>query len=70
MEWFEKVLTEEPVLRLYDPVKPIKILSDASQNNLGAVLLQKFDDWQPIAYAAQWRVLKCDMPESKRSSLA
>jgi len=42
----KKLLTEEPVLKFYDSVKPIKISSDASQSGLGAVLMQKFDDNQ------------------------
>lgn len=47
------LLTEEPVLRLYDPARPIKISSDASQSGLGAILLQKHEgDWQPTAYAS------------------
>ncbi len=47
------MLTKEPVLKFYDPMKPIKISSDASQNGLGAVLLQKSDDWQPIIYESR-----------------
>lgn len=35
------LLTKEPVLKFYDPMRPIKISSDASQSGLGAVLLQK-----------------------------
>ncbi|KAJ8353520.1 hypothetical protein SKAU_G00210870 [Synaphobranchus kaupii] len=50
----KKQLTEEPVLRFYDPARPIKISSDASQSGLGAVLLQQYDDnWQPVAYASR-----------------
>lgn len=47
------LLTQAPVLKFYDPARPIKISSDASQSGLGAVLLQKFDDWQPVAYASR-----------------
>lgn len=50
----KKVLTEEPVLRFYDPARPMKISSDASKTGLGAVLLQKYEeDWQPVAYASR-----------------
>ncbi|KAL7882928.1 hypothetical protein SRHO_G00005860 [Serrasalmus rhombeus] len=49
-----RVLTEEPVLRFYDPARPMKISSDASMTGLGAVLLQKYDkDWQPVTYASR-----------------
>uniref|UniRef100_A0A3B4HBD3 Reverse transcriptase/retrotransposon-derived protein RNase H-like domain-containing protein n=1 Tax=Pundamilia nyererei TaxID=303518 RepID=A0A3B4HBD3_9CICH len=47
------LLTKEPVLKFYDPMRPIKISSDASQSGLGAVLLQKYDEWQPVAYASR-----------------
>uniref|UniRef100_A0A8C6PJV3 Gypsy retrotransposon integrase-like protein 1 n=1 Tax=Nothobranchius furzeri TaxID=105023 RepID=A0A8C6PJV3_NOTFU len=47
------LLTKEPVLTFYDPMRPIKISSDASQSGLGAVLLQKYDEWQPVAYASR-----------------
>ncbi len=47
------LLAEEPVLRFYDPSRPIKISSDASQSGLGAVLMQTYGDWQPIAYASR-----------------
>ncbi|CAI5671480.1 unnamed protein product [Oreochromis niloticus] len=47
------LLTKEPVLKFYDPMRPIKSSSDASQSGLGAVLLQKYDEWQPVAYASR-----------------
>ena len=44
-------LCSSPVLRLYDPDKPIRVVTDASDWAVGAVLLQDFGDgWQPIAY--------------------
>ncbi|XP_053326251.1 uncharacterized protein K02A2.6-like [Spea bombifrons] len=50
----KEVLTHEPVLKFYDPAKAIKISSDASQNGIGAVLLQDHDStWQPVAYASR-----------------
>lgn len=50
-DW-KKLLTEEPVLNFYDPARPIKISSDASQSRLEALLMQKYDDWKPVAYAS------------------
>lgn len=52
--WTElkRLLTAEIVLRFYDPARPIKISSNASHSGLGAVLIQKDEDWQPIKYAS------------------
>lgn len=43
-------LTNSPVLKFFDPSKPITIQADASQNGLGACLLQ---EKPPIAYASR-----------------
>ena len=46
--------SSEPLLKFYDPNKPIKISSDSSKSGLGAVLLQKHDnDGLPVAYASR-----------------
>ena len=39
-----------PVLRFFHPTKPVTVRYDASQNGLGAVLIQ---EEQPIAYASR-----------------
>lgn len=46
-------LTRPTTLALYDPSAPTKISADASAYGLGAVLLQKFDTWKPVAFASQ-----------------
>ena len=46
----KKLVTEAPVLKFFDPTKPVKISVDASSKGMGAVLLQ---DEQPIAYASK-----------------
>ena len=56
-EWsnLKKVICNEPVLKFYDHRKPIKVSSDASQNGLGAVLLQQQGNntWLPVAFASR-----------------
>uniref|UniRef100_A0A3P9HQ00 Gypsy retrotransposon integrase-like protein 1 n=1 Tax=Oryzias latipes TaxID=8090 RepID=A0A3P9HQ00_ORYLA len=50
----KEVLTQEPVLKFYDPEKRTRISADASQHGLGAVLLQQHDEqWLPVAYASR-----------------
>ena len=49
-----KTITEEPVLRFYDPEKSTRISADASQFGLGVDLLEQHDDtWQPVPYASK-----------------
>ena len=53
---FNKVkdeLTSPPVLAWYNPASETKITADASAYGLGAVLLQKHNEWKPIAYASR-----------------
>lgn len=50
----KNILSNEPILKFYDPEKEIKISSDSSKSGLGAVLLQKYDnEWCPVAYASR-----------------
>ena len=48
----KKIITEipGPVLKFYDPRKPVMLQVDASQLGLGAVVLQ---DGKPVAYASK-----------------
>ena len=53
-ETLKTLIVSPPVLKFYDPAKPIKLSSDSSQNGLGAVILQLHDEeWKPGAYAAR-----------------
>ena len=50
----KQVITSHPVLQYYDPKKGIKISSDASQDGLGAVILQQHDGkLLPVAFASR-----------------
>ena len=44
------ILSEKPVLKLYDPELPVTIRADSSSKGLGACLLQNS---QPVAYASR-----------------
>ena len=63
-EWSEKhsdqfrqlqeCITTSPVLQYFNPNLPIKLSVDASNEGLGAVLLQLHDEqWHPVAYASR-----------------
>ena len=44
------ILSSQPVLKFFDPTKPVKLQVDASKSDLGACILQ---DENPIAYASR-----------------
>ena len=46
----KELCCKAPVLRFYDPNKPVEIQCDASQSGLGAVLMQ---EGQPVAYSSR-----------------
>ena len=49
----KQILSSHPVLQYYDENKPVKVLSDASKDGIGAALLQEADGpWMPVAYAS------------------
>ncbi|KAL4103955.1 hypothetical protein QTP88_019272 [Uroleucon formosanum] len=55
---FEKlklILTNKPILKLYDPLSETEVHCDASQLGLGAILLQKDEraSMHPVAYASR-----------------
>lgn len=50
----KETLTQEPVLKFYDPERSTRISADASQYGLGAVLLQQHNEqWLLVAYASR-----------------
>ena len=54
MDALKKALTSSPVLRLFDPARPVQIRLDACKvgRGIGAILLQPDDDgeWHPVEY--------------------
>ena len=50
----KKLVTDAPILKIYNPELPTKVSCDASQAGLGAVLEQKIDEsWYPIAFGSR-----------------
>ena len=49
VERLKQILSSQPVLKFYDPTKPVKLQVDASKSGLGACVLQ---DGHPITYAS------------------
>ena len=56
-EAFEKLktmITSPPILKFYNPNRPIRVRCDASENGLGALLEQDEEGkWFPVAYASR-----------------
>ena len=50
VEQLKQILSCQPVLKFFDPAKPVKLQVDASKSGLGACLLQ---DGHPVAYASR-----------------
>ena len=52
-ERVNRELAQPTVPAHYCPKVPTKVLADASSYWLGAVLLQKVEEWRPVAYASR-----------------
>jgi len=54
-EKLKSILTNKPILKLYDPLSEMEVHCDASQLGLGAILLQKDEraSMHPVAYASR-----------------
>ena len=50
VEHLKEILSSQPVLKFFDPSKPVNLQVDASKSGLGACILQ---DGHPIAYASR-----------------
>ena len=50
VEQLKQILSCQPVLKFFDPAKPVKLQVDASKSGLGACLLQ---DGHPVAYVSR-----------------
>ena len=50
VEHLKDILSSQPVLKFFDPPKPLKLQVDASKSGLGACILRV---WHPIAYASR-----------------
>lgn len=60
MDTLKQMLTEEPILKIFDYEKEIELHTDASKYGLGAILLQRHgNDLHPVFYAS-WKTLDAE----------
>jgi hypothetical protein len=52
-EQLQAALMSSPVLRVWDPARPTRLITDASDLAVSAIILEQPDDagaWHPVAY--------------------
>ena len=66
------MVTEAPVLNIFDSKQSTKISTDASKDGLGSVLLQKHgENWCPVAYASRSMTkTECNYAQIEKECLA
>ena len=68
----KKRLMSDPVLAIYDPTKPVEVITDASKFGIGGVLHQNHGKgWQPVAfYSRKLKGAELNYPTHDREMLA
>ena len=53
-ESLQQACTKDPVMRMFDPKKPVRLETDASDLAIGACISQEYDGkWHPVAYLSR-----------------